>query len=114
MPDKYILDADGNAVPEPDLLKWGEWFARHERHVAITEIGCARISTVFLGLDHNFFGDSPLLWETLVFGGKHDGEMDRYSTLADAKRGHDAMVGKVTRSGLPRAPASKLRQPRSW
>lgn len=109
---KYILDAAGDPHPEPDPVKWAEWFAKTQRHVAMTEIGCARISTVFLGLDHQLGEGPPLLWETLVFGGKFDGEMERWPTLNDAKNGHDSMVGKITRADLPRVPYSNRHQPR--
>jgi hypothetical protein len=102
MNGQYILDAEGNPQPEPDPIKWAKWCGKAERHVAITEIGHTTISTVFLGLDHNWGEGPPLLWETLVFGGKFDGEMERWSTLEDAKNGHNAMVGKVTRDALPR------------
>lgn len=102
--ETYVLDDQGNPVPEPDVLKWGRFFEKMQRHVALTEIQGARISTVFLGVDHSFGGGPPVLWETMVFGGKFDSEQERYSSLADAKRGHDAMVGKITRDCLPTIP----------
>jgi hypothetical protein len=43
---------------------------------------------VFLGTDHSFGDGPPLLWETMIFGGKHDEFQERYSNLADAKAGH--------------------------
>jgi len=55
------------------------------------------VSTVWLGLDHNlFFSDPnhPLIFETMVFppNSYMDLDMDRYSTEAEAKKGHDEMV----------------------
>lgn len=49
------------------------------------------VSTVWLGLNHNFFGGVPLIFETMVFPGN---EMDRYTTLEQAKVGHTFMVNK--------------------
>jgi hypothetical protein len=37
-------------------------------------------------------GGPPLIFETMVFGGSKDGEMDRYSTKEEAEKGHEAMV----------------------
>lgn len=51
------------------------------------------VSTVFLGLDHNFteVGD-PVLWETMVFG-EDGGEIClRYSSEEEAIQGHDRTV----------------------
>lgn len=49
---------------------------------------CA-VSTVFIGLDHRFLGEGdPLVFETLIFGGEHDGEMWRCSTWAQAEQQH--------------------------
>ena len=51
-----------------------------------------RVSTVFLGLDHQWGEGPPLLFETLVF---HDGdgqECTRYATWHAAEQGHAAMV----------------------
>jgi hypothetical protein len=92
--DRYILK-DGLPIPEPDLMKWAGWFenADKERRVALTERDGVMVSTVFLSLDHNFVRRGPpLLYETLVRGGDHDGEMDRYSTKEEAVAGHEQMV----------------------
>jgi len=101
--DKYILGPDKIPVAEPDLYKWAQWFQCNDdaRVVARDQIGESRVSTVFLGLDHNFMGDGPpILWETMVFGGHMDSEQDRCSgTINDAEDMHLRMVKKVEGSG---------------
>ena len=99
MADKYIL-VNGKPSLESDLIKWAKWFekADQERIIEKTQIQDVEIPTVFLGLDHQFGSGSPLLYETLVFGGILDGEMDRYSTYEGAKMGHRSMVAKVIES----------------
>lgn len=89
----YILDESGQPVPEFDTLKWARWFEENARQVAITDVDGVRISTVFLGIDHNF-GDrgAPVLWETMIFGGPCDGHQERYSSLAAAQSGHGRAV----------------------
>lgn len=93
---QYILDEDGEPVPEPDLLKWGAWYREADRHVAVTIVGGdgdhqVRVSTVFVGMDHNFGGvnSTPILWETMIFGGPNSDYMRRYTTRADALAGHE-------------------------
>jgi hypothetical protein len=47
------------------------------------------VSTVFLGLDHNFSGAGPpVLYETMVFGGDLDHFQQRYPTRGEAAEGH--------------------------
>lgn len=53
------------------------------------------VSTVFLGMDHAFGFGPPVLWETMVFGGKLDKAMWRYGTRRAARLGHDAVVAMV-------------------
>lgn len=93
--DKYILDADGNPVPCDDLMTWGRWIEDGNRTVAKTYVGDVLVSTVFLGLNHQRGEGPPVLWETRVFGGKLDGEMHRYTSRADALKGHEVMVFRV-------------------
>ena len=59
MTDKYILNENHDPVLCSDLMEWGRWLETADRHVAQDEIGDVRVSTVFLGLDHNFGGGSP-------------------------------------------------------
>lgn len=57
------------------------------------------VSTVLIYLDHSY-GDRdegpPLVYETLVFGGDNDGDMERYTSRADAEAGHARMVAKIS------------------
>ena len=51
------------------------------------------LSTVFLSLDHSFNRCSdPVLFESLWFGGIHDGRQQRYCTIYDAILGHRSML----------------------
>jgi len=100
-PEKYILDATGKPVPEPNLMKWAEWFEhnRDVRRVASDEFAvngvAVRVSTVFLGIDHAWSGP-PLLWETMVFGGPLNEEQDRCGgSREQAQAMHAAMVARA-------------------
>lgn len=88
----YILDENGDPKVVEDILEWGEWFETADRIAALDEMNGIRVSTVFLGLNHNFGQGLPLLWETMIFGGDHEGYQDRYSTLDEAKEGHQRAV----------------------
>lgn len=92
----YILDGK---TPIPcDLIEWGKWMETADRTVKKTDIGEARVSTVFLGLDYSFGFEGewlPILFETLVFGGIMDGQMARYCSWEEAEEGHDRMVERV-------------------
>lgn len=86
--------------PVPDETNGGWKF--DERNNRNCTVGNTKInedvfvSTVFLGLNHNFSGHGvPILFETLVFGGPLDGHMERYKTWGDAEQGHQKMVDKV-------------------
>lgn len=47
------------------------------------------VSTVWLGLDHNWWPDRPpKIFETMIFGGDLDLERWRYSTEEEARAGH--------------------------
>lgn len=63
--------------------------------VAKTSLGEVEVSTVFLGIDHGFLGHGKLFFETMVFGGPEDGEMERYTTYEQAELGHKRMVEKI-------------------
>jgi hypothetical protein len=98
---KYILDKNGNVVPEPDLLKWARWLedSRDARVLKQEWVSNIRISTIFLGLDHNFCSDGPpIVWETMLFSNMADfqGRMWRCAgTREQAEAQHEKVVQLV-------------------
>lgn len=95
---RYIL-VDHEPVVEPDLFKWAKWYEGADCYVALTKLDKAEVSTVFLGLDHDFTkAGPPLLFETRVFvgcRGELAGYTRRYSTWEEAEKGHSAVVERV-------------------
>jgi hypothetical protein len=86
----------GRLAVEVDLMRWAEWFETADRHVKLTEQGDVRVSTVFLGLDHNFSDRGPpILFETMAFVGDDSVGQERYATWAEAEEGHARWVAQV-------------------
>jgi hypothetical protein len=79
------------------MERWGELHADLAYlHVRATVVGEAEISTVWMGIDHNFSGEGPpIIFETMVFDGEMDGYQWRYATEAEAIAGHDEVVERV-------------------
>ncbi len=47
--------------------------------VALSRLADCEVSTVFLSINYNFLGgDYPILFETMIFGGKYDRSCHRY------------------------------------
>jgi hypothetical protein len=89
---RYYILVDRLPVPV-DHDTWMRWFETSDRQIGDDKIGKTRVSTVFLGIDHNFYGSSgPVLFQTLIFDGPLADEMWRYSTYAEAERGHQEAV----------------------
>lgn len=97
----YILDKDNKPLAVDDVIEWSKWFGTAKRHVAKDKIGDVDISTVFLGINHRFLGDEgePILFETMIFGGKHDQYQERYCTSDEAVKGHKKAVRLVKKDG---------------
>lgn len=95
MIDKYILE-DKKVIPA-DLMTWAKFLEKKDLRIVKQEnVGDVFISTVFLGLDH-YFGDephAPLIFETMIFGGKNDGDTYRCSTWEQAEEQHIKAVKK--------------------
>jgi hypothetical protein len=89
-------------VPEPcpDRMRWAMWMETANRHVGRTELlgGEVLVSTVFLGIDHNWRPGHklPTLFETMVFTADHeDIGTWRYETWDEAEAGHAKVVAMM-------------------
>jgi hypothetical protein len=99
---QYVLGEDGRTPVPSGGREWSLWFEKASedgargRRVARTEHGGAVVSTVFLGLDHDFVGNGePVLFETLIQGGEYDGWQNRYASWTLAELGHAYAVAMV-------------------
>lgn len=94
----YILR--GREIVECDLWTWARWFETtpQDRIVLQEQIGVLWVSTVFLGLDHNFSQiGQPILFETMILD---DGEglyCTRCATYAEAEAMHLKAVEEAYR-----------------
>ena len=106
MIELYELDGSSrikkiDVSTEEGMLEWSKLFEEKDRIIARDEVGGYLISTVFLGIDHNFCGDrEPLLFETMVFGGsgEYTDYQERHSTNSQAVRRHYAIVREIGES----------------
>jgi hypothetical protein len=93
---RHWLETPGGGIRPCGLMEWARMMedGTDARRVAVDEGEFARVSTVFLGLDHNWNPDinaAPLVYETMVFGGPGDGEQARYHSREAALAGHAEM-----------------------
>jgi hypothetical protein len=95
----YILDADKRVRPAT-MQQWARQFERgDDRRVALDEVGEITVSTVFLGLNHNWGGKGPpLLFETMVFRNGDGDELWRSATWRKALSQHRRALALVRAS----------------
>lgn len=98
----YLLDENKN----PYVVSFDEFqkgWVDDMKRVAIDYIDNIKISTVFLGWDHSFMEEStPILFETMIFGGEYDEFQRRYTTYNEALQGHTEAVEMVKQSFTPK------------
>lgn len=60
------------------------------------------VSTVWLGIDHNWMGRGlPIIFETMIFGGPYDQAQERYATELAAQEGHMRTVTDLAAGVAP-------------
>jgi hypothetical protein len=94
----YSLDSKKKVVQCKSIEEWmGTQLDIGKRRVALTKVGGASISTIFLGVNCGFRGGKePILWESMVFGGDMSGYCRRCpGTFKDAKAMHRQVVKQV-------------------
>lgn len=95
----YYKLNDDKSVSRCKLLEWAEqleeMYKKDTHHIGEDCVNNMRISTVWLGLDHQWVdGESPLLFETMIFKDNNfDSDyLERYSTYEQALEGHKKAV----------------------
>ena len=95
-PHHYVLvEREPVPIDDDELFVWADWFGNAaNRIVKQEEVGPYMVSTVFLGLDHNFLMEGPpVLFETMVFcDGADCNYQERCCTWAEAEAQHEAAV----------------------
>ena len=94
----YLLEDDKPVIVSQERFLKEYYKDRKKNVIRRTKIKDVKISTVFLGIDHSTDyckNAKPLLFETMVFGGDLDLEMERYETKKEAIIGHKKIVEKV-------------------
>lgn len=96
------------------MLHEGLWYNREGKAIGVAEmvrlcqdhdyrvvardfVGKVEVCTVWLGFDHSFRGRAPVLFETVVFGGRMDQYHRRYTDEAAARTGHAKVLASVRR-----------------
>ena len=84
------FDKDGSPL---ELLEWAQKLEieGYNRVEETTLPDGKWVSTVWLGLDHQFGDGPPLIFETMVFQSRDsldEQDMERYSTIEEAREGH--------------------------
>lgn len=91
-------DREGNPISLEEYLRLFS-DASYQR-VEATMVGTAFVSTVWLGVDHQYGDGPPLIFETAVFDATHpswqEEYLDRYATEDDARAGHARVVEALT------------------
>jgi hypothetical protein len=77
------------------LEQWGEIMEDVEQKVVKQDrVNGLLVSTVWLGMNHNFGEGEPLIYETMVFpeGSWEEMYMERYTTREQAIAGHEVAL----------------------
>lgn len=89
----------GRVLVDATAQEWSRWFEDSAaRIVGKTKVGGVEVSTVCLGMDHDFLSRRGGLWfETMIFDSEDfGGRQWRYSTYDEAERGHARVVEALT------------------
>jgi hypothetical protein len=91
MVGRYYILKDKKPILVDDFMEYALWM-NDPKNVIIekTNIGDIQVSTVFLGIDIGGFWHkgSPLVFETMIFGGEMDTTKWNYETWEEAVEGH--------------------------
>jgi hypothetical protein len=101
----FYIEVDENTVREIVIgsADYLEQLGKHGQRWQIKEEVLPEVflSTVFLEFDHNHSGSgAPVLWESCAFMGDKSEVLARYTSRADAIRGHKLLAANAKAFGL--------------
>jgi hypothetical protein len=106
-PHLYTLDPlTRTPKPTKDFGAWADWFSSMDnRIVDQTSLcdGTVFVSTIFIGMNTCPFG-VPMMFETMIFGGKHDLYQVKCATWDQALKLHEAAIALVRSPTNPTPP----------
>lgn len=90
----YILRPDGIILPAASVHEFAVWIEDiNNRRIKHDDIDGVNVSTIFLGIDHNWRGKGPpVLFETMMFTDDECIMIGRTCSKADAIDLHDGAV----------------------
>jgi hypothetical protein len=95
----YILNEDKTYRKAVDTHEFEAQFNTMNRQIADTKLPNKRISTTWLGVDHNYYkvgGGVVLIFETMVLDSEGKSECQQlYSSWEDAIKGHEMAVHRI-------------------
>jgi hypothetical protein len=99
----FAMLKNKEVVPVSDVLKWAKSRENPENNrvnITLLDSGVT-VSTVFLGMDHNIIGPTPLWFETMTFGHSDNSDQiqERYETWDEAEAGHARIVKRLREQG---------------
>ena len=106
---RYFILRGSDIIEEPEYSVWAEWYETlydKVRCVAHTELDHCTVTTDFLAMSMGL-GEAtpPMIFETRVRGCWLDDAAERYTTLEEARKGHEQWVDRVRETeqedGLP-------------
>lgn len=89
---RCYIEREPGQLEELDFLEWGRMLESGEgRHVGKDKIEGYYVSTVWIGLDHQYGSGPPLIYETMIQDptGAWLDFQERYTYRADAAAGHE-------------------------
>lgn len=101
--DSTFFDKNGEEMTLEDFLFFAD-IDDYKRVASYTFRDGTWVSTVWLGINHQYNPDKPpLIFETMVFNSGSDGSLgeeleeftERYSTLEDARLGHAIVIEQI-------------------
>lgn len=95
LPEALWFDRQGRPIDVTEMVRLSQ--DPSYRLVARDFVGAVEVATVWLGFDHSFRSAEPVLFETVVFGGRMDQYSRRYGTEEEARAGHARVLASVQR-----------------